>query len=75
MPKKIRYDNFPLQINHYFTKTYGEYLKKCAKGDVYFKINPHNETYFYEHEMKNKSTDFHIYKYIIKLKLAMGIKE
>lgn len=75
VPKSVMYDYFPLQINHYFTKTYNEYLKKCAKGDVYFKINPHTENYFYEHEMKNKSTDFHIYKYIIKLKLAMGIKE
>ncbi|WP_022932663.1 glycosyltransferase family 92 protein [Treponema bryantii] len=62
---------FPLQINHYFTKTYDEYLQKKAKGDVYFKINPHDEEYFYEHEMKNQSVDYKIYKYLVKLELAL----
>lgn len=66
--------NFPLQINHYFTKTYVEYLQKKAKGDVYFKINPHDEAYFFEHEMKNQAVDYHIFKYLIKLKIALGIK-
>ncbi|MBR4267266.1 MAG: glycosyltransferase family 92 protein [Bacteroidales bacterium] len=66
---------FPLQINHYFTKTYDEYLQKKAKGDVYFKINPHDESYFYRHEMKNQSVDYHIFKYLIKLKLALGISK
>ncbi len=62
---------FPLQVNHYFTKTYEEYLQKKAKGDVYFKINPHDEAYFYEHEMKNQSVDYRIFKYLIILELAM----
>ena len=63
--------DFPIQINHYFTKSYKEYAMKRAKGDVYFKINPHDEEYFYEHEMKCTSTDYSVYKYLIKLKLAM----
>ena len=63
--------DFPIQINHYFTKSYKEYAVKRAKGDVYFKINPHDEKYFYEHEMKCTSTDYSAYKYLIKLKLAM----
>lgn len=62
---------FPLQVNHYFTKTYEEYLAKKAKGDVYFKINPHDEAYFYEHEMKNQTVDYRIFKYLVKLELAM----
>ncbi len=62
---------FPMQINHYFTKTYEEYLHKKAKGDVFFKINPHDEEYFYKAEMKNQSVDYKIYKYMIKLELAM----
>lgn len=65
-----KYD-FPIQINHYFTKSYKEYALKRAKGDVYFKINPHDEEYFYEHEMKCTATDYSAYKYLIKLKLAM----
>ena len=63
--------DFPIQINHYFTKSYKEYAMKRAKGDVYFKINPHDEQYFYEHEMKCTTTDYSAYKYLIKLKLAM----
>lgn len=63
--------DFPIQINHYFTKSYKEYAMKRAKGDVYFEINPHDEEYFYEHEMKCTSTDYSAYKYLIKLKLKM----
>jgi hypothetical protein len=63
--------DFPIQINHYFTKSYKEYAKKRAKGDVYFRINPHDEEYFYEHEMKCTSVDLSAYKYLIKLKLLM----
>lgn len=59
---------FPIQINHYFSKTYEEYRIKKAKGDVYFKINPHDEEYFYHHEQNNSTVDYSIYKYLIKLK-------
>lgn len=62
----------PIQINHYFTKSYEEYIKKCAKGDVYFKVNPHDEEYFYVHENENSDIDYSAYKYLIKLKQAMG---
>lgn len=65
-------DNFGIQINHYFTKSYNEYLLKKSKGDVYFKINPHDEAYFYHHEIKSTSVDYNIYKYLIKLKLRVG---
>lgn len=66
---------FGIQINHYFTKSFNEYLEKKSKGDVYFKINPHDEEYFYEHEMKCTSTDYSAYKYLIKLKLRMENKD
>ena len=65
---------FPLQINHYFTKTYSEYQRKKARGDAYFKINPHDEAYFFRHEIKNQASDYHIFKYLVKLKLALGIE-
>ena len=67
--------DFPIQINHYFTKSYTEYAIKRAKGDVYFKVNPHDEAYFYEHEMKCTDVDYSAYKYMIKLKLAMQGKD
>lgn len=63
--------DFPIQINHYFTKSYEEYLTKCAKGDVYYEINPHDEKYFDKHEMKCTSVDYSAYKYLMKLKLRM----
>lgn len=66
--------NFPIQINHYFTKSYKEYAIKRSKGDVYFEINPHDEEYFYEHEMKCTSSDYSAYKYLVKLKLRMDKK-
>ncbi len=72
---KVSSDEFPVQINHYFTKSYQEYKEKKAKGDVYFKINPHDENYFYRHEMLCTSSDYKIYKYLIKLKNIMGCKE
>lgn len=61
----------PIQINHYFTKSYEEYRQKSARGDAFFELNPRDEAYFYWHEMKCQSTDYHIQKYMIKLKLAM----
>lgn len=65
--------DFPIQINHYFTKSYEEYYEKKSKGDVYYEKNPHDDDYFFAHESFCNSTDWHIYKYLIKLKLAMGI--
>ena len=62
---------FPIQINHYFTKSYKEYQEKKSKGDVYFKLNPHDEEYFYLHEKKCVDVDFSGYKYLIKLKNEM----
>lgn len=64
--------SFPVQINHYFTKSVQEWKGKQTKGDVYFKRNPHDEQYFYYHEMKNGEIDVSIYKYLIKLKLIMN---
>lgn len=72
--KATKFD-FPIQINHYFTKSYKEYALKKSRGDVYFNINPHDEAYFYEHEMKCMKEDYSAYKYLIKLKLAMMEKD
>lgn len=69
----VENDDFPIQINHYFTKSYKEYAIKRAKGDVYFKINPHDEEYFYKHEMKCTSVDYSAYKYLIKLESELGM--
>lgn len=75
IPFNVDKDNFPLQINHYFTKSYQEYIEKKSKGDVYFKNNPHTFEYFHKHDMKCQKTDYHAYKYLIKLKLAMSLNK
>ena len=67
----VRNDCHPVQINHYFTKSYEEYAMKKAKGDVYFRINPHDEEYFYLHEAENTAVDYSAYKYLIRLKKAL----
>lgn len=61
----------PVQLNHYFTKSVEEYAMKKSKGDVFFAQNPHDEEYFYHHEMYCTSTDYSAYKYLVKLKLIM----
>lgn len=70
---KLHNHEIPIQINHYFTKSYEEYLRKKSKGDVFFKTNPHDINYFYRHEMKCTDVDYTAYKYLVKLKHAMGI--
>ena len=75
VPKKAIPARFPLQINHYVTKSYKEYVDKTSKGDVYFKTNPHGEAHFLRNERINyKSQDFQIWEYLIRLKLAMEKK-
>lgn len=69
--EKAKSEEFPIQLNHYFTKSYNEYIEKASKGDVFFEKNPHNLEFFYRHEMLCKKTDYSIYKYMIKLKLAI----
>lgn len=61
-----------IQINHYFTKSYQEYIEKASKGDVYFENNPHNLDYFYEHEIRCKNTDYSIFRFLINLKNNMN---
>lgn len=72
IPRNADAEHFPLQINHYFTKSCQEYIDKKSKGDVYFKENPHTFDYFHEHDMPCQKADYHAYKYLIKLKLAMN---
>ena len=71
----VKDDNHPIQINHYFTKSYKEYLEKRKKGDVFFENNPHDLDYFFLHESENTSVDYSAYKYLIKLKKSMKIGE
>ena len=62
-------EGFTAQINHYFSKTYDEYIEnKMKRGDVLFKISPYTLQHFYNYEMKNISCDYKIFRFIIALK-------
>ena len=67
--------DFPIVINHYFTKSFQEYAEKKRKGDVYYTINPHDEKYFYYHEMPCRMADYSAYRFLIRLKLKMDITQ
>ena len=74
VPSRIK--EFPIQINHYHTKSWQEYqIKINRKGDVYFTDNPKNLSYFLGHDTRCEIADYHIYKYMIQLKMALGIEE
>lgn len=72
----FRIKDFPVQINHYHTKSWAEYQTKInRKGDVFFADNPKNLAYFLAHDSKCEISDYRIFKYMIQLKMAMGIEE
>lgn len=66
----------PIQINHYFTKSYAEYhATKQTRGDVMYEKNPHDEAYFFLHEEKCTTVDYSAYRFLICLKNAMHASE
>lgn len=74
----VHTDDFPIQINHYVIKSYQEYVDKKSKrgGGVHAKEQGfHDLRYFYEHDEKCQAADYHAYKYLIRLKLAMNREE
>lgn len=68
-------ETIPIQINHYFTKSYGEYLEKVSRGDAFYKDNPRDLDYFLRHDMNCTNVDYKIYKYISLLKIRMSKKD
>lgn len=65
---------YTIQINHYWTKAWEVYEKKRRMTDVYYKENPKlNMAYFYEHEYENRSVDYTIYRFVMQLKLKLGL--
>lgn len=63
----------PIQLNHYCTKSYEEYLGKFERGDAYFAGNPRSVGMFFNHERRCGSTDYSAYRYLVRLKLALGM--
>lgn len=65
---------YSIQINHYWSKAWDVYEKKRRMTDVYFKENPKlNLSYFYEHEHENRTENHTIFRFLMQLKLKMGL--
>ena len=66
-----------IQLNHYWSKSYEEFSDKIAKGSVARKQNEEIRKriqFFYSHEQGNKVENKAIFRFIIKLKLALQQK-
>lgn len=66
-----------IQLNHYWSKSYEEFSDKIAKGDVARKENEEIRKkiqFFYNHEQGNKVENKTIFRFMIKLKLALNKK-
>jgi hypothetical protein len=64
-----------IQLNHYWSKSYSEFIEKQGRGDVFYKESPYNKNYFLFHETKNMSVDYTIYRFIIQLKQSLNVSD
>ena len=63
-------NNSTIQINHYFTKAWDVYSAKRKKTDVFYTKNPkENLSLFEKFEMNCITSNFQIFRFIIKLKI------
>lgn len=71
---RISSHHHPIQINHYYSKSYEEYKQKIIKGDVFHKVNPHDDAYFFLREQEGSAVDYSAYRYMLKTKLSLQNK-
>lgn len=70
---KVNSSDMPIQINHYVTKSYQEYLdKKSRRGGGVHDVTMHDTQYFFHHDSLCQKADFSAYKYLIRLKMALS---
>lgn len=63
--------SMPIQINHYVVKSYEEFQAKQKRGDAVYSNYIKDDTYFFDHDMLGCKKDYHIFKYLIKLKMQL----
>lgn len=64
-----------MQINHYWSKSYTEYVNKKSVRGVPFENQPRSWDVFLHHEHYNKSCDYKIWRFLIELKVRMGMAQ
>ncbi len=68
-----RFHKRSIQLNHYWSKAWDLYEEKRQRTDVYHLVNPKKDLrYFYDEECLNVSSDFTIFRFIMKLKIRLG---
>lgn len=75
---KVSCSEMPIQINHYLLKSYNEYKECKARrgGGVHKKQDGfHDDEYFFRHDSLCQNIDVNIFKYMARLKLALGITD
>ena len=62
-----------IQCNHYWSKSYNEYIEKHKRGDAVWKEGKsrRNNDMFLWHEHFNRSRDYNIQRFLVELKLRM----
>lgn len=68
---QVPIEDFPIQINHYHTKSWEEYKAKLRRKSAYSPDDVYEEQTFFEREMKCTDSDHSAYKFLIKLKLKL----
>lgn len=70
-----RYGNkrYDIQCNHYWSKSYNEYIEKHKRGDAVWKEGKsrRNNDMFLWHEHFNRSRDYNIQRFLVELKLRI----
>lgn len=68
-----RYNNeeIDIQCNHYWSKSYDNYIKKHQRGSAAFGKSWKTFDKFLLHENHNSSCDYSIFRFLIQLKLKM----
>ena len=67
-------ENATMLINHYFTKAWDIYSAKMHRSDVLFEKNPKADyNYFYKYEMRCRTEDYTIRRFLIRMKINQGL--
>ena len=65
-------ESFTVQINHYWSKSYNDYVTKKSIRGVPHLNQPRDLEIFYIHENNNTSSDFTIWRHLIRLKTVIN---
>lgn len=66
--------NSTIQINHYYSKGFDVYSQKMNKTDVFYEINPKGAVKFFNKECECISSNYTIFRFLIKMKLFQSGK-